>query len=59
MYRFLIGWAVAMFWHGLYDFLLFLNNPISSLGSFLLTGILVYLLLKKMGELEIYSPFRH
>lgn len=58
LHRFLIGWAVAMFWHGLYDFLLFLNNPVFSLGSFLLTGILVYLLLKKMGELEAYSPFR-
>ncbi|HBG16852.1 MAG TPA: PrsW family intramembrane metalloprotease, partial [Firmicutes bacterium] len=57
-YRFLIAYGVATFWHGLYDFLLFLNNPIFSLGSFVLTGLLVYMLLKKMRELEAYSPFR-
>jgi RsiW-degrading membrane proteinase PrsW (M82 family) len=55
--RFLVGFGVALFWHGLYDFLIFLNIPILAGASLLLTGILLYLLLRKMRELEAYSPF--
>lgn len=57
--RFLIAYGVAVFWHGLYDFFLFLEQPVLSLLSYFLTGLLIYLLLKKMSELEAYSPFRH
>jgi RsiW-degrading membrane proteinase PrsW (M82 family) len=55
--RFLIGYGVALFWHGLYDFLIFLDSPLFSGASLLLTGILVYLIIQKMHELEAHSPF--
>ncbi len=57
--RFLIAAGVAVFWHGLYDFLLFLEEPVLALLAYLMIGLLVYLLLKKMARLAASSPFRH
>ena len=57
--RFLIAAGVAVFWHGLYDFLLFLEEPVLALLAYLLIGLLVYLLLKKMATLAASSPFRN
>ena len=55
--RFFRGYGVALFWHGLYDFLIFLDTPLLSAGALALTGILLYLLFRKMHELEAASPF--
>jgi len=55
--RFLISFGAALFWHGLYDFLIFLNTPFFTGAALFLTGILVYLLIRKIHELEAYSPF--
>lgn len=57
--RFLIGFGVALLWHGLYDFLIFLNTPLFTGASLFLTGILGYLLLRKIHELEAASPFNN
>ena len=55
--RFCRGFGVALFWHGLYDFLIFFDTPLSTAGALGLTGILLYLLFRKMHELEAASPF--
>ncbi|HHT04679.1 MAG TPA: PrsW family intramembrane metalloprotease [Hydrogenispora sp.] len=55
--RFFHGYGVALFWHGLYDFLIFLDTPIWSAGAMVLTGLLLYLLFRKMRELAATSPF--
>lgn len=55
--RFLTGLGVAFFWHGLYDFLIFLDTPFFTGASLMLTGFLVYRLLRKIRELEDLSPF--
>ncbi|NLW56841.1 MAG: PrsW family intramembrane metalloprotease [Firmicutes bacterium] len=57
--RFVMACGVAIFWHGLYDFFLFLEEPVLALLAYLLIGMLVYLLLKKMSELAAFSPFRN
>lgn len=56
--RFALGWGVALFLHGLYNFLLFLEHPTLTLASFIMTGILIYTLLVKMRQLTKISPFR-
>lgn len=56
--RFISGWGVALFLHGLYDFLLFLEGYLFSAGAFILTGLLIYFLIKKISALVISSPFR-
>jgi RsiW-degrading membrane proteinase PrsW (M82 family) len=55
--RFFIGYGVALFWHGLYDYLIFVDSPLLSGASLLLTAILVYRLVRKMHELAVESPF--
>lgn len=55
--RFLTGLGVALFWHGLYDFLIFLNTPFFTGASLALTGLLFYFLLRKINELTAASPF--
>lgn len=55
--RFFLGFGVAVFWHGFYDFLIFLDTPLLSAASLFTTGILLYLLLRKMHQLEAASPF--
>ncbi|MBA2134029.1 PrsW family intramembrane metalloprotease [Capillibacterium thermochitinicola] len=57
--RFFRGFGVALFWHGLYDFFIFLNTPFWSAGALVLTGILLYFLFRKMHELEAASPFNN
>ncbi len=56
--RFVLGWGVALFLHGLYNFLLFLEHPFFTAGTFFLTGILAYALVKKIEQLTASSPFR-
>lgn len=51
--------VVAVFWHGLYDFLLFVDHPVLSFLAFLSIGLLVLRLVGKMKELVESSPFRH
>ncbi|HEY8391163.1 MAG TPA: PrsW family glutamic-type intramembrane protease [Capillibacterium sp.] len=55
--RFPAGLGVALFWHGLYDFLIFLNTPFFTGASLLLTGLLLYFLLRKIRQLTAVSPF--
>ena len=50
------GLGFAVFWHGLYDFLLFLEEPVLSLLAFLAVGILVVGLLEKMQLLVRTTP---
>jgi len=56
--RFVLGWGVALFLHGLYNFLLFLEHPFLTAGTFFLTAVLVFTLVKKIGHLVAFSPFR-
>lgn len=42
------GLMIAVFWHGLYNFLLFLEEPILSLVAFFAVGALIIRLLDKM-----------
>jgi len=56
--RFVFGWGVALLLHGLYDFLIFLEISYLSWIAFILTGFLVYLLLKQIRQLVLASPFR-
>lgn len=56
--RFLSGFGVAVFLHGLYDFLLFLKTPVFTSASLLLTAVLIYFLIQKINTLVIRSPFR-
>ena len=55
--RFFRGFGVALFWHGLYDFLIFLDTPLWSAGALALTGVLLYFLFRKMHELTAAPPF--
>jgi RsiW-degrading membrane proteinase PrsW (M82 family) len=52
------GLAVAVFWHGLYDFLLFTNHPVMTLLAFLVIGVLILKLSEKIRGLVKNSPFR-
>lgn len=52
------GLALAILLHGTYDLLLFLSFGASGLLSFVLVGLAMLLLLRKMRELELLSPFR-
>lgn len=51
--------GIAVFWHGLYDFLLFVEHPILSFLAFLSVGFLILRLVDKMKVLVDRSPFRH
>lgn len=57
-WRFLAGWGLALFFHGLYDFLLLTGIPFLSWGAFLLAGALLYLLLREIRRSVSASPFR-
>ena len=52
------GLLLAIAMHGSYDFILLSGIGIAGLGSFLLVGISMALLLYKMRQLESWSPFR-
>ena len=56
--RFLGGWWVALFFHGLYDFLLLTGVSFLSWSAFLLAGALRYLLLREIHRTVSASPFR-
>ena len=56
--RFLGGWWVALFFHGLYDFLLLTGVSFLSWSAFLLAGALLYLLLREIHRTVSASPFR-
>lgn len=53
-----IGLGVSVFWHGIYDFLLFTGKPYMSFLAFLMVGLLIFRLLDKMRHLVDVSPFR-
>ncbi|HEX2952976.1 MAG TPA: PrsW family glutamic-type intramembrane protease [Bacillota bacterium] len=53
-----LGLAVAILWHGLYDFLLFTGNSYLSFAAFLMVGLLIFRLLDKMKAMVNLSPFR-
>lgn len=55
---FLKAFVIAVFWHGLYDFLLFTNNSILAFLAFLTVGFLMFRLIEKMGFLVERSPYR-
>lgn len=52
------GLAVAVLWHGLYDFLLFIGNSYLSFMAFFMVGLLIFRLLNKMKAMVNLSPFR-
>lgn len=54
----LTGLAVAVFWHGLYDFLLFLEEPVLSLLAFFSIGLLIVRLLNQMHKLVQSSTIK-
>jgi len=54
-----IGFLVAWASHGLYDFLLFLRNPIGSVLAFLLIGTLIVQLFRTIRRLVGESPFKN
>ncbi|MGE5552283.1 MAG: PrsW family intramembrane metalloprotease [Bacteroidota bacterium] len=54
----LYGYLIAVALHGTYDLILFWAVGLSALFSFLLVGMTMLLLLRKMRELELVSPFR-
>ena len=54
----LVGLLVAILLHGTYDLLLFLTGGPAVFTAFLLVGMSMFLLLRKMRELEMVSPFR-
>ena len=54
----LIGFLLAVILHGTYDLMLFWAFGLSALISFALVGTTMLLLLRKMHELELVSPFR-
>lgn len=56
--RFLGGWGLAFFFHGLYDFLLLTGLSFLSWSAFLLAGALLYLLLREIHRTVSASPFR-
>jgi RsiW-degrading membrane proteinase PrsW (M82 family) len=51
---FLLAWAS----HGLYDFLLFLQNPVSSFLAFVLIAVLLWSLYRSLHRQVAESPFR-
>lgn len=53
------GLGVAVFWHGLYDFLLFTEQPVLAFIAFLSIGFLIVRLIEKMRVLVERSPFRN
>lgn len=52
------GFLIVFLSHGLYDFLLFLRNPISSLLAFLLVATLLVRLYRLLRNQVEHSPFR-
>jgi RsiW-degrading membrane proteinase PrsW (M82 family) len=53
-----LGFFVAWVSHGLYDFLLFLRQPVSSFIAFILISVLVFFLYRMIQRQTAASPFR-